>query len=146
MIPRPGTNRPISTTSPGVRTLSVGLTSLVLGLALVSACGSSEPSDLSAFSPEAQRGAAIYTARGCQGCHGAEGSGGIGPAVAGIAGTERELIDGTVVIADTEYLRRSITDPNAEIVAGYSIRMPANTLSDSDVDALVAYIEELEAP
>lgn len=129
-----------------VRIVSIGLTSLVLGAALLSACASSGPGDVSGLSAEAQRGAELYVVRGCQSCHGAEGSGGIGPAVAGIAGTERELIDGTVVIADTEYLRRSITDPNAEIVAGYSIRMPENRLSDADVDALVAYIEELEAP
>lgn len=126
--------------------VSIILTGLVVGAALLSACGASGPGDVSGFSAEAQRGAELYVARGCQSCHGAEGSGGIGPAVAGIAGTERELIDGTTVIADTEYLRRSITDPNAEIVAGYSIRMPENRLSDTEVDALVAYIEELEAP
>lgn len=146
MIAPAGTTEPPGATWNLVRTLSIGLTSVVLGAAVLSACGASGPGDVSGLSPQAQRGAELYVARGCQGCHGPEGSGGIGPAVAGIAGTQRELIDGTFVTADTEYLRRSITDPNAEIVAGYSIRMPENRLSDADVDALVAYIEELEAP
>lgn len=130
----------------GMRVVSVALTGLVVAVASLTACASGASSDVSGLSSEARRGADIYTARGCQSCHGAGGSGGIGPALAGIAGTQRELIDGTFVVADTEYLRRSITHPNEEIVAGYSVRMPENNLSDADVDALVAYIEELEAP
>jgi cytochrome c oxidase subunit II len=113
-------------------------------LAVAAACGASGP-DPETLSAEAREGQRLYASRGCAGCHGGEGGGGIGPALAGIAGTERELIDGTTVVADQAYLERSITHPNEEIVAGYSIRMPENTLDDDQVSALVAYILELES-
>lgn len=118
----------------------------VLVTALAAACtdDTSGPGT-DGLSAAASEGRDIYRNRGCQGCHGGDGSGGIGPALAGVADTERELDDGTTVTADTEYLRRAITDPGAEIVAGYSVRMPSNDLDDQAVDALIAYIESLEA-
>lgn len=119
-------------------------TLLVTGLAV--ACGGDDDEAVAGLSATEREGRELYRVRGCQGCHGSEGTGGIGPALAGIAGTERELMDGSVVVADTDYLRRSITDPEAEITAGYSVRMPSNTLDDEQVDAIVAWIEALEAP
>lgn len=114
--------------------------------ALAAACADDTSGSGSAgLSPAASEGSDIYRSRGCQGCHGGDGTGGIGPTLAGIAGTPRELDDGTTVTADTDYLRRSITDPDREIVAGYSVRMPSNDLDGQAVDALVAYIESLEA-
>jgi cytochrome c oxidase subunit 2 len=53
------------------------------------------------------------------------------------------LEDGSEVVADREYLRRSIIDPAADVVAGYSVAMPVMNLDDDEVDALVAYIEAL---
>lgn len=88
-------------------------------------------------------GAAIAADAGCVACHGDEGQGGAGPKWEGLAGSTVELEDGTEVVADTEYIRRSIVDPSAEIVSGYSMRMPDNDLSDDEVDALVTYIESL---
>ncbi len=100
-------------------------------------CGSS--ADLS---PLAAEGKDLLTSEGCAACHGSEGEGGIGPVLVGLAGRAVELDDGTTVVADTAYLRRAIVDPNAQIVAGYEIRMPENALADAQVDALVAWIEE----
>lgn len=134
-----GGRRSTSLHVPRTRLVAALLTGVVLSLAV--ACGSDDAtSDLSS---SAQDGRRLFTSRGCGGCHGADGSGGIGPELAGMAGTERELENGSVV-ADEDYIRRSITDPDADIVAGYPIRMPANQLGDSDVDALVAYLLELE--
>jgi cytochrome c oxidase subunit 2 len=56
------------------------------------------------------------------------------------------LTDGRVVVADDEYLRRAIVDPDAEIVAGYSLKMPRNSLSDAEVDDVIAYIHDLSTP
>jgi cytochrome c oxidase subunit 2 len=53
------------------------------------------------------------------------------------------LDDGTEVVADEAYIRRSITDPSAQVVAGFNVQMPEIELSDDDVDALVAYITTL---
>ena len=80
---------------------------------------------------------------GCAGCHGQNFGGGAGPSLIGLAGAEVQLDDGTVVIADTAYLIRSIANPGAELVAGYNLRMPANNLSDAEIADIVAYIETL---
>jgi cytochrome c oxidase subunit II len=107
---------------------------------LLSSCGGEETVELS---PAAVEGRQIAGDLGCAACHGVDGQGGVGPAWVGLAGSEVELADGSVVLADTEYLRRSITDPDADLVAGYTTRMPENALTDAQVDAVVAYIEEL---
>jgi len=106
-------------------------------LTLVSCGGDPELSDLAA------RGRDLVSDKGCAGCHGASGAGGVGPAWKGLAGSTVTLEDGSEVVADTEYLRRSIVDPQAEIVSGYSVTMPAAVLTEDEVDALVAYIEAL---
>ncbi len=117
---------------------------LLLGLAallVLAGCGSAEPDrDLS---PQAAVGREVALDRGCAACHGANGEGGVGPEWIGLAGSTVELEGGGAVVADAAYLRRSIVDPEAEIVAGMTVRMPVTELSASDVDALVAYIEEL---
>lgn len=136
-----GGRRSTSLHVPPTRFVAALLTGMVLSLAV--ACGSDDAAT-SDLSSSAQDGRRLYTSRGCGGCHGADGAGGIGPELVGIAGSERELEDGSVEVADEEYIRRSITEPDADRVAGYSIRMPANQLDDSDVDALVAYLLELE--
>jgi cytochrome c oxidase subunit II len=48
------------------------------------------------------------------------------------------------VIADDDYLVRAIMDPNAEIVDGYSLRMPSNRLSEDEVQSVIAFMKELE--
>jgi cytochrome c oxidase subunit II len=108
---------------------------------LLSACGGEETVE---FSPAAVEGRQIAGDLGCGACHGVDGQGGVGPAWIGLAGSEVELADGSVVVADTEYLRRSITDPDADLVAGYTTKMPENALTDAQVEAVVAYIEALK--
>jgi cytochrome c oxidase subunit II len=64
---------------------------------------------------------------GCVACHSLDGSPGVGPSWLGIYMAERPLADGTTVIGDEEYLRLSILEPDADIVAGYQPGiMPAN--------------------
>jgi cytochrome c oxidase subunit 2 len=119
--------------------VSLGMTALVV----VAACGGTGNADL-ALSAQAEEGRRLYNSSGCSGCHGGQGGGGVGPALAGLPGIERELIDGTTVIADEAYLVRSIMEPDAEIVAGYPLRMPSNRLTESQVADIVAYINEME--
>lgn len=80
---------------------------------------------------------------GCAGCHGADGQGGIGPAWTGLFNSTVELDGGGTVTADDAYLQRAITDPAAEIVAGFTVAMPVNQLTPEDVEAIVAYIRSL---
>lgn len=114
----------------------------VLGFVLVlGACGS-DGADRD-LSPAGAAGREVALSEGCSACHGDNGEGSIGPAWVGLAGSTVELEGGTSVIADADYLRRSILDPQADVVAGTTIDMPVTDLSEKQVDDLVAYIEEL---
>jgi len=89
------------------------------------------------------RGERLSRTQGCAGCHGTNFEGGAGPGWIGLAGSEVVLADGTVVVADDEYLRVAIADPNAQLREGYTLRMPANNLTDAEIDDIVAYINSL---
>ncbi len=118
--------------------LAVALVAVVVS---VTGCGGDDGAgDLS---PLAATGRETARTAGCTSCHGTDGEAGVGPAWAGVAGADVELDDGTIVVADDEYLRRSIIDPGIEVVAGFTATMPPNRLSEAEVDALVAYIREL---
>lgn len=121
-----------------VRSVRAGIAAAVMAVG-VSACGGggSELSEL------AQLGKSTSTSNGCASCHGANGQGGVGPTWIDLAGSVRELDDGSTVVADEAYLLRSILEPGVEVVAGYSIRMPMNGLSDAEAANVVTYIQEL---
>jgi len=82
--------------------------------------------ELAEMSP-AERGEVWYTEFGCNGCHSLDGSPGVGPTWQGLFGREEEMTDGTVIVADDEYLFESIWDPNKLIVAGFQ----ANNMPDN---------------
>jgi cytochrome c oxidase subunit 2 len=84
--------------------------------------------------------------QGCQDCHSLDGSEGKAPTWLGLYGTEEKLVDGTTVVVDDEYLRRSIVDAGAEIVEGYGNTMPprfGEVLSEQEIEDLIEYIESL---
>ncbi len=91
----------------------------------------------------AANGERLARSSGCAGCHGQNFGGGAGPSLVGLAGSEVTLVDGSTVIADTNYLTRSIAEPSADLVADYNLKMPANGLSDAEIADIVAYIETL---
>lgn len=76
----------------------------------------------------AERGAIWYSAEGfaCVSCHSVDGTPGVGPTWLGIYGRQEMLDDGTSVTVDDAYIRESIYDPNAKLVAGYAAAMPQN--------------------
>lgn len=114
---------------------------LLISLLVTVACGGSSGGELST---EAADGRAIALRQGCASCHGADGSGGVGPSFVGLYGSHVTLTDGSTVVADDEYLRRSITDPGAERVEGYAVNMPFNAdVTEEDIEAVLAYIREL---
>ena len=83
----------------------------------------------------------VYRTNGCSACHGADRTGGaLGPALTWSAGDTVELDDGSTVEIDAAYVRRSIVDPSAEIVAGWTDTMPVASLSETEVDLLVDYL------
>jgi len=80
---------------------------------------------------------------GCSACHGSNGEGGMAPSWEGIYMSEVMLEDGNRVVVDDEYLIRSIKDPLAQQVKGFT-QMPPNTLTDAQVQLIVDYIKSLK--
>jgi len=133
---------------PEGRRIGIGFVLAVAILAGGCTSGSDSGPAVASGTPATDPGAAgrqIATDRGCTACHGDRGQGGIGPAWVGLAGSAVELEDGTTVVADDQYLRRSITEPGAEETAGFTVKMPPPTLSDEEVDEIVAYIRGLRS-
>lgn len=96
--------------------------------------------------PPAQRGENLYSQRGCNACHSLDGVAGVGPTFKGLYKREGKLTDGSVIIADENYIRESIYVPQAKIVEGYAPVMPAfkGILSDDEVTAIIEYIKTLK--
>lgn len=108
------------------------------------ACGDDAGSDTApSLPPAAENGRRLAQSSGCAGCHGSNFEGGAGPSLVGLAGSEVLLTDGTTVIADDAYLTSSISDPAQQLVDGYTLKMPANNLSDAEVADIVAFINTL---
>jgi cytochrome c oxidase subunit 2 len=107
-------------------------------LGLLSACGSTD------VGPEAGQNLAVL--KGCAACHAVDDiPDKLGPTWAGLYGSQVELSDGSFVTADETYLIESIEEPNAKIVKGYSKgSMPAISLTQAELNALVAYIKSLD--
>jgi cytochrome c oxidase subunit 2 len=90
------------------------------------------------------RGFEIYRSAGCSGCH-EPGSTVHAPGLPGLARRLVHLSDGRQRLADANYLRDSILVPDKDIVAGFAPIMPSyqGQLDESDLSALIAYIESL---
>ena len=89
-------------------------------------------------------GMKVAQEKGCLGCHTTDGSDLVGPSWRGSFGTTRNLEGGGSVTIDEAFLRESMKNPGARIAAGFNNIMPTLDLSESDIDALVAYIVSLQ--
>jgi cytochrome c oxidase subunit 2 len=89
-----------------------------------------------------QKGQFAARKNGCVSCHTWDGSSGQGPTWQGLYGRERTLADGTTVIADDNYIRRSILQPSSQVVSGFT-PMPVQNVKESDISDLIAFIRHL---
>ncbi len=96
------------------------------------------------MAPE-EYGAKLYTTKACITCHSTDGTAGTGPTWKGIYGTQEKLADGSSVLVDENYIRESILQPQAKVVAGFQPVMPTfqGILKDRDIDAVIAYMKSL---
>jgi cytochrome c oxidase subunit 2 len=113
--------------------------------------GVSESARSPALSDDAKKvelGKALHITAGCNVCHSVDGTKAQGPTMKGVFGSTVRLSDGTTIVADEAYMKRSILDPMAEIVDGYPPQMLPyqGVLSDEKIDALIAYYKTLGAP
>jgi cytochrome c oxidase subunit 2 len=92
----------------------------------------------------AAAGQQLFTSLGCAGCHRDDG-GGVGPSLVGLYNSENNFADGTTAVADENYLRESILNPNAKVVAGYPAVMPPyeGQVTEDQLNQLIAYIKSL---
>jgi mono/diheme cytochrome c family protein len=89
-------------------------------------------------------GERLFTSLACAGCHLMDGSG-PGPALKGVFGSQVALEGGATVTADEAYIRESILNPTAKVVAGRQPIMPSfqGRISEAELAQLVAYIKSL---
>lgn len=94
--------------------------------------------------PMAFVGGQLFNSLGCISCHRMDGAG-QGPGLQGIFGASEQMADGSSVVVDENYLRESILNPQARVVAGYQPIMPSyeGQLSEDQTNQLVAYIKSL---
>jgi cytochrome c oxidase subunit II len=80
----------------------------------------------------------------CNTCH-QEGPQARGPALAGLFGKTIELQGGGTTIVDESYVRESIVNPQAKIVAGYQPIMPTfqGLVTEEQLLQLIAYVRSL---
>jgi len=110
-----------------------------------------EPSDFQAWlsggraedSPVAA-GAKLFSALTCNTCHLTE-SQGRGPILTNLFGKTVELQGGGTVTVDEAYIRESIVNPQAKIVAGFQPLMPTfqGLVSEEQLLQLIAYVKSL---
>lgn len=95
----------------------------------------------------ASAGEQLFNRLGCANCHRPDASGRC-PVLRGLYGKGVGLSDGRTVIADEDYLRESILDPGAKIVAGYPNIMPTfrGLINEDQLLQLIAYIKSQGGP
>jgi cytochrome c oxidase subunit 2 len=92
----------------------------------------------------AAAGEQLFTQLACSTCHKSE-PGGRGPVLAGVFGSKVTLASGEIVTADEDYLRESILNPTAKVVAGFQPIMPSfqGQVSEEGILQLITYIKSL---
>lgn len=92
----------------------------------------------------AEQGEKLFNELGCVTCHLANGSG-RGPLLTGLVGSKVTFANGETAVADDDYIRESILNPTAKMVAGYAPLMPTfqGQVSEEQLMQLLAYIKSL---
>jgi cytochrome c oxidase subunit 2 len=109
-----------------------------------------EPSDYAAWlsgetvgQPAEVTGKQLFEQFRCDTCHRQEGR---CPPLEGIFGRTVRLANGQTKVADEDYLRRSILEPNADVVAGYQAAMPTykGQIGEEGILQIIAYLKTLQ--
>jgi cytochrome c oxidase subunit 2 len=95
-------------------------------------------------------GARLFEASACGNCHRPQSfeDTARAPSLVGLYGSTVQLESGETIIADDNYIRESLLNPRARIVAGYEPVMPiySGQLDELQILELIAYIRSLAAP
>lgn len=90
-------------------------------------------------------GKMLINNNGCLQCHSEDGSIKNGPSFKDLFNRQEQMSDGSSVLVDENYIRESLYDPNARIVAGFRPQMPSYRaqLKERDVSAIIAYLKTI---
>ena len=88
-------------------------------------------------------GARLFQEQRCVTCHQTNGI--MAPVLNGVFGHEVKLQGGQTVVMDEAYIRESILNPTAKVVAGYQPNMPTfqGQVTEDAIMQLIAYIKSL---
>jgi len=88
-------------------------------------------------------GRKLFQVRGCTQCHSMDGSAKTGPTLLGVFGRTEQMADGTSLTVDENYIRESILEPNARVVAGFEPVMPTyqGRLKNEEILAIIEYLK-----
>lgn len=91
-----------------------------------------------------EAGKALYEAYGCAACH-APGAKELAPSLRSLYGNTVKLSGGKTALADEQYLRDAILEPNRQVVAGYQPIMPSykGQIDEEGIIKLIAYLKSL---
>jgi cytochrome c oxidase subunit 2 len=102
-----------------------------------------------AGSAVSDQGLTIMKFQGCMACHSTDGSKIVGPTYLNLFGKQavvsRNGADVTITV-DDEYIKRSIFDPNADLVKGYPkglMQSYKGKVSDADIAKIIEYLKSL---
>ena len=92
----------------------------------------------------ADNGQKLFQDLACSNCHKPDGSGRC-PTLVGLYGKNVQLADGRTVKVDEAYIRESILQPAAKVVAGYQPVMPTfqGLVTEEGVLSLIEYVKSL---
>jgi cytochrome c oxidase subunit 2 len=95
----------------------------------------------------AQNGAKLFTDLACVSCH-LDNAQGQGPMLKGAYGKPILLANGQTVTMDDAYIRESILNPQAKVVAGFQPIMPTfqGLVTEEQLLQLIAYVKSLSEP
>ena len=93
-------------------------------------------------------GLAILKQTGCMACHSLDGSKLVGPSFKELSGSRTIIENGVerTITVDESYLKKSITDPNSQLVKGYAkglMQSYEKIVSQEDIDLMTQYLLEL---
>ncbi len=95
--------------------------------------------------PAAESGAALFVSKACVTCHRPD-TAARAPVLTGLFGRKVALQDGRSIVADEGYIRESILNPQAKIVAGYQPIMPTfqGQVGEEELLQLIDYVKTLK--
>jgi cytochrome c oxidase subunit 2 len=98
----------------------------------------------------ASSGADLFQSLGCATCHrpGSTALAARAPRLEGLYNHQVKLADGRTLVADDSYIRESILNPTAKVVAGWQPIMPTfqGQVSEEQLTQLISYVRTLGAP